>query len=85
MIADVTDPDATQTILTHLRQRAPADAVHRQRPGQGPQNDLFISTATITKSLVDSYLAVGLVSENLSCFSTYLVRNDIDELTDELF
>ena len=41
MIADVTDPDAIQTILAHLRQRAPPDAVHRQRPGQGPQNDLF--------------------------------------------
>ena len=35
----VTDPDAIQTILAHLRQRAPPDAVHRQRPGQGPQND----------------------------------------------
>ena len=70
MIADVTDPDAIQTILAHLRQRARADAVRRQRPGQGLQNDLFISTATITKSLVDSYLAFGLVSENLNCFST---------------
>ena len=41
VIADVTDPDAIQTILAHLKQRAPPDAVHRQRPGQGPQNDLF--------------------------------------------
>jgi hypothetical protein len=41
VIADVTDPDTIQTILAHLRQRAPPDAVHRQRPGQGPQNDLF--------------------------------------------
>ncbi|MBT6348574.1 MAG: hypothetical protein HOJ50_05400 [Proteobacteria bacterium] len=41
MIADVTDPDAIQTILAHLKQRAPPDAVRRQRPGQGPQNDLF--------------------------------------------
>ncbi len=41
VIADVTDPDAIQTILAHLRQRAPPDAVYRQRPGQGPQNDLF--------------------------------------------
>ena len=41
VIADVTDPDAIQTILAHLRQRGPPDAVHRQRPGQGPQNDLF--------------------------------------------
>jgi uncharacterized membrane protein len=47
VIADVTDPDAIQTIhaiqtiLAHLKQRAPPDAVRRQRPGQGPQNDLF--------------------------------------------
>ena len=41
VIADVTDQDAIQTILAHLKQRAPPDAVHQQRPGQGPQNDLF--------------------------------------------
>ena len=46
---------------------------------------LVISTATITKSLVDSDLALGLVSDNLDCFSTQLVRNDIDELVDECF
>jgi len=40
VIADVTDPDAIQTILAHLRQRAPPDAVHRQRP----QNDLFAAS-----------------------------------------
>jgi hypothetical protein len=44
VIADVTDPDAIQPILTHLRQRAPPDAVRRQRPGKGPQNDLFAAT-----------------------------------------
>ena len=44
VIADVTDPDAIQTILAHLRQRARPDAVRRQRPGQGPQNDLFAAT-----------------------------------------
>jgi hypothetical protein len=37
VIADVTDPDAIQTILAHLKQRSPPDAVRRQ----GPQNDLF--------------------------------------------
>ena len=41
VIADVTDPDTIQTVLAHLKQRAPPDAVRRQRPGQGPQNDLF--------------------------------------------
>jgi len=41
VIAQVADPDAIQTILAHLKQRAPPDAVRRQRPGQGPQNDLF--------------------------------------------
>ena len=41
VIADVTDPDVIRTILAHLKQRAPPDAVRRQRPGQGPQNDLF--------------------------------------------
>ena len=37
VIADVTEPDAIQTILAHLRQRAHPDAVHQQRPGQGPK------------------------------------------------
>ena len=37
----LTDPDAIRTILAHLRQRAPPDAVRLQGPGQGPQNDLF--------------------------------------------
>ena len=41
VIADVTDPDAIRTILAHLKQRAPPDAVRRQGPEQGPQNDLF--------------------------------------------
>ena len=41
VIADVTDPDAIQTILALLKQRAPPDAMRRQRPGQRPQNDLF--------------------------------------------
>jgi hypothetical protein len=41
VIADVTDPDAIQPISAHLKQRAPPDAVRRQRPGQGQQNDLF--------------------------------------------
>ena len=42
VIADVTDPDAIQTILAHLRQRAPPDAVRRQR--QGPQDNLFAAS-----------------------------------------
>ena len=37
VIADITDPDAIQTILVQNRQRAPSDARRRQRPG----NDLF--------------------------------------------
>ena len=43
VIADVTDPDTIQTILAHLRQRAPPppNAMNWQRTGQGPQNDLF--------------------------------------------
>jgi hypothetical protein len=41
VIADVTDPDTIQTILAHLKQRVPPDAVCQQRPEQGPQNDLF--------------------------------------------
>jgi len=44
VIADVNDPDAIQTILAHLKQRAPPDAARRQRPGQGPQNDLFAAS-----------------------------------------
>ncbi len=44
VIADITDPDVIQTILAHLKQRAPPDAVRRQTPGQGPQNDLFTTT-----------------------------------------
>jgi hypothetical protein len=33
VIAEVTDPDAIQTIRTHLKQRAKPDAGRRQRPG----------------------------------------------------
>ena len=44
VIADVTDPDAIRTILAHLKQRAPPDAGRRQKPGQGPQNDLFAAS-----------------------------------------
>ena len=44
VIADVTDPDAIQTILAHLRQRSPPYAALRKRPGQGPQNDLFAAS-----------------------------------------
>ncbi len=32
VIADVTDPDVIQTILAHLKQRAPPGAAHRQTP-----------------------------------------------------
>jgi len=32
-----------QTILAHLKQHAPSDAVRRRRPEQGSQNDLFAS------------------------------------------
>jgi len=41
VIADLTFPDVIPTILAHLKQRAPTAPVRRQRPGQGPQNDLF--------------------------------------------
>jgi hypothetical protein len=41
--ADVTDPDAIQTILAHLKQRAPPDAERRQKPGK-PQNNLFTAS-----------------------------------------
>tara|TARA_B110000438_G_scaffold32590_1_gene32226 strand:+ start:1060 stop:1194 length:135 start_codon:yes stop_codon:yes gene_type:complete len=41
VIADITDPDAIQTILAHLTQPAPPDTERRQRPELGPQNDLF--------------------------------------------
>ena len=44
VIADVTDPDVIQTMLAHLKQRAPPDAVRRQTQAQGPQNDLFTTT-----------------------------------------
>jgi hypothetical protein len=44
VIADATDPDASQTILAHLRQGAPTDAVRRKKPATEPQNDLFAAT-----------------------------------------
>ncbi|MDC0069678.1 transposase [Gammaproteobacteria bacterium] len=44
VIADVTEPDAIQTILAHLEQRALPDAGRRQKPSQGPQNDLFAAS-----------------------------------------
>jgi hypothetical protein len=40
VIADVTDPDVIQTILAHLKQRAPPVAVRRQTA----QNDLFAAS-----------------------------------------
>jgi|TARA_B110000211_G_scaffold232808_1_gene297391 transposase len=40
VIADVTDPEAIQIILAHLKQRTPPDVVRRQRPEQCPQNNL---------------------------------------------
>ena len=44
VISDVTDSDVIQTILAHLKQRAPPGAAHRQTPLQGAQNDLFTTT-----------------------------------------
>ena len=41
VIADVTNPDVIQTILAHLKQRAPAGAAHRQTPRRAAQKDLF--------------------------------------------
>ena len=41
VIADVTDPDVIQTILAHLKQRAPPRAMRRQTPPRTAQNDLF--------------------------------------------
>jgi len=41
VIADVTDPDVIQTILAHLKQRAPPGAAHRQTPLQPAPDDLF--------------------------------------------
>jgi len=43
VIADVIGPDATQTILAYLKQRARPDVVHQQTTGQGPKNDLFVA------------------------------------------
>ena len=44
VIADVTDPDVIQTILVHMKQRAPPGAVHRQMPFKGAQNDFFAAS-----------------------------------------
>ncbi|MGB7476144.1 MAG: hypothetical protein WBM26_08020 [Polyangiales bacterium] len=44
VIADVTEPDVIQTILAHLKQRAPPGAVSRQTPFEGAQNDLFAAS-----------------------------------------
>jgi len=41
MIADVTDPGVIQTILAHLKQRAPPGAAHLQTPLQAAPDDLF--------------------------------------------
>ena len=38
------EPDVIQTILAHLKQRAPPGAAHRQTPLQWAQNDLFAAT-----------------------------------------
>jgi hypothetical protein len=44
VIADGTDPDLIQTILVHLRQRAPPGATPRQAQLQAVQSDLFAAT-----------------------------------------
>jgi len=44
VIADVTDPDVIQTIIAHLKQRAPPGTAHRERPLQAAQNDLFAAS-----------------------------------------
>ena len=41
VIADLTNPDVIQTILAHLKQRAPPGAAHRQTPLRAAQKDLF--------------------------------------------
>jgi hypothetical protein len=41
VIADVTDPDVIQTILAHLKQRAPPGVAHLQTPLQAAPDDLF--------------------------------------------
>jgi hypothetical protein len=41
VIADVTDPDVIQTILAHLKQRAPPGTAHQQTPLQAAPDDLF--------------------------------------------
>ena len=41
VIADVIDPDVIQTLLAHLKQRAPPGAAHRQTALRAAQNDLF--------------------------------------------
>jgi len=44
VIADVTEPDVIQTILAHLKQRAPPGAMRRKTPFKGAQNDLFAAS-----------------------------------------
>ena len=41
VIADVTDPDVIQTILEHLKQRAPPGGAHLQTTLQPAPDDLF--------------------------------------------
>jgi hypothetical protein len=41
VIAEVTDLDAIQTKLAHIKQGARPAVVRSQKPGQGPQNHLF--------------------------------------------
>ena len=41
VIADVIDPEVIQTLLAHLKQRAPPGAAHRQTALRAAQNDLF--------------------------------------------
>jgi hypothetical protein len=44
VIADVTDPDVIQTILAHLKQRAPPVAAPRRTQLNVHQNDLFAAS-----------------------------------------
>ena len=44
VIAEVTDPDVIQTILAHVKQRAPPHTASLQKPLQASQNDLFCAS-----------------------------------------
>jgi hypothetical protein len=79
VIADVTDPDAIQTILAHLRQRAPPDAVQARAAKRSLCRYLMVKTTAAHFSLRQQKIMLAnrpspgqpITTKNLVAFNHY--------------